>query len=75
MRTTIDINDDLLKEIMAKSGAKTKKSAVVIAIKDYLKSKRREELKSLVGNYDEFGLDLKSLKKMRKEKWHYCPSC
>lgn len=68
MRTTIDLNDDLLKEVMKKSGAKSKKSAIVTAMKDYLKLKRREELKNLVGNYDEFRLDHKDLKKMRNER-------
>ncbi len=68
MRTTIDLNDDLLKEVMKKSGAKSKKSAIVTAMKDYLKLKRREELKNLVGSYDEFGLDQKNLKKMRNER-------
>lgn len=68
MRTTIDLNDDLLKEVMRKSGAKSKKSAIVTAMKDYLKLKRREELKNLVGRYDEFRLDHKDLKKMRNER-------
>lgn len=68
MRTTIDINDDLLNEVMNKSGAKTKKSAIVTALKDYLKLKKREELKNLIGNYNEFGLDHKGLRKMRDER-------
>lgn len=37
MRTTIDIDNDLLKEVMEKSGAKSKKNAIVTAMKDYLK--------------------------------------
>lgn len=68
MRTTIDIDDELLKEVMEKSGAKSKKNAIVTAMKDYLKSKRREELKNLIGNFDEFNLDLKDLRKMRNER-------
>ncbi|GJQ22700.1 MAG: type II toxin-antitoxin system VapB family antitoxin [Planctomycetia bacterium] len=68
MRTTIDIDDELLKEVMEKSGAKSKKSAIVTAMKDYLRLKRREELKSLIGNFDEFNLDLKDLRKMRNER-------
>ena len=68
MRTTIDINDDLLNEVMNKSGAKTKKSAIVTALKGYLKLKKREELKNLVGNYEEFGLNHKGLRKMRDER-------
>ncbi len=68
MRTTIDIDNDLLKEVMEKSGAKSKKSAIATAMKDYLRLKRREELKNLIGNYDEFNLDLKDLRKMRNER-------
>lgn len=68
MRTTIDIDDELLKEVMEKSGAKSKKNAIATAMKDYLKSKRRDELKNLIGNFDEFNLGLKDLKKMRNER-------
>ena len=68
MRTTIDINNELLKEVMEKSGAKSKKNAIVTAMKDYLRLKRREELKNLIGNYDKFNLDLKDLRKMRNER-------
>ena len=68
MRTTIDIDDELLKEVMEKSGAKSKKNAIVTAMKDYLRLKRREELKNLIGNCDKFNLDLKDLRKMRNER-------
>jgi Arc/MetJ family transcription regulator len=68
MRTTIDIDSDLLKEVMEKSGAKSKKGAIITALKDYLRLKRREELKNLIGNYDTFNLDLKDLRKMRNER-------
>lgn len=68
MRTTIDIDSDLLKEVMEKSGAKSKKNAIVTAMKDYLRLKRREELKNLIGSYDEFNLDLQDLRKMRNER-------
>ena len=67
MRTTIEIDNDLLKEVMEKSGAKSKKIAIVTAMKDYRRLKRREELKNLIGNYDEFSLDHKDLRKMRDE--------
>lgn len=68
MRTTIDVYSDLLKEVMEKSGTKSKKSAIVTAMKDYLRLKRREELKNLIGSYDEFNIDLKDLRKMRNER-------
>ena len=68
MRTTIDIDNELLKDVMEKSGAKSKKNAIVTAMKGYLRLKRREELKNLIGNYDKFNLDLKDLRKMRNER-------
>ncbi len=68
MRTTIDINEDLIDEVMKKAGVKTKKEAIVTAMKDYLRFKKIEELKELVGNYDAFDLTLSDLKKMRDER-------
>ncbi len=68
MRTTIDINEDLINEVMKKAGVKTKKEAIVTAMKDYLRFKKIEELKELVGNYDAFDLTLSDLKKMRDER-------
>jgi len=68
MRTTIDINGDLISEVMKISGIKTKKKAVLVALKEYLRYKKIEELKSLIGNYDSFDLNLEDLKKMRDER-------
>lgn len=36
MRTTIDIDNDLVKEVMEKSGAKSKKNAIVTALNERL---------------------------------------
>lgn len=68
MRTTIDINGDLISEVMKISGIKTKKKAVLVALREYLRYKKIEELKSLIGNYDSFDLNLEDLKKMRDER-------
>jgi Arc/MetJ family transcription regulator len=67
MRTTFEINEELIKEVMKASKAKTKKGAIVIALKEYLKARRRQELKDMIGAYDEFDLSLKELEKMRSE--------
>ena len=67
MRTTFEINEELLREVMKISKAKTKKGAIVIALKEYLKNKRRDELKDMIGSYDEFGLSIEELEKMRHE--------
>ncbi|MBI1821840.1 MAG: type II toxin-antitoxin system VapB family antitoxin [Nitrospirae bacterium] len=67
MRTTMDIDDMLISEVIKVSGARTKKGAVVIALQEYIKAKKREELKKIIGSYDEFGLSLNDLEKMRRE--------
>jgi len=68
MRTTIDIENDLIHEVMKKAGVKTKKDAIVVALRDYLRYKKIEELKGLIGNYENFDLTLDDLKKMRNER-------
>jgi Arc/MetJ family transcription regulator len=68
MRTTIDIENDLIHEVMKKAGVKTKKDAIVTALRDYLRYKKIEELKGLIGNYEDFDLTLDDLKKMRNER-------
>jgi len=65
MRTTLEINADLLKKVVKKTGAKTKKKAIEIAMEEFLRAKRREELSELIGNYEEFALSLEELERMR----------
>lgn len=65
MRTTIDINEELLRDVMKSAGVRSKKDAVVIALKDYLKHKQIDELKGLIGNPESFEITLDDLKKMR----------
>ena len=67
MKTTFEINEELINATMKASGAKTKKGAIVIALKEYLKAKKRKELKDMIGAYDEFNLSLKELERMRRE--------
>jgi len=66
MRTLIDIQDELMEDLLKEAGVKTKKEAIMIAIKAYLNQKRREKLASLIGNYD-FGYSLEDLKEMRRD--------
>ena len=67
MRTTLDIDAELLEKIVKATGASSKKKAIEIAIKEFLQARRREELSELIGNYEEFGLTLEELKRMRHE--------
>jgi Arc/MetJ family transcription regulator len=67
MRITLDIDPDLLEKVVKTTGAPTKKKAIEIAIKEFLWTKRREELSKLIGNYEEFAVTLRDLEKMRKD--------
>jgi len=50
MRTTINIQDALMEELLARSKAETKTQAVQVAITDYLKRKAADDLIALSGN-------------------------
>ncbi|MHB8845422.1 MAG: type II toxin-antitoxin system VapB family antitoxin [Nitrospirota bacterium] len=65
MKTIVDLDEDTLREVMEVSKSKTKKGAIVTALNEYLRLKKRQELKSLIGNYKEFDLTRDDLKKMR----------
>jgi len=66
MKTLIDIQDSLMHDLLKETEARTKKEAIVTAIKTYLNLKRRERLASLVGNYD-FSYTAQDLEKMRAD--------
>lgn len=65
MRTLLDIQDDLMKELLKEAGTTVKKEAITLAIRTFLDVRRREKLASLIGNYD-FGYSLDELEEMRK---------
>ena len=67
MRTTLDIDAELVEKAVAVTGARSKKRAIEIAILELLKARRREALCALIGNYEDFALTPKILEKMRVE--------
>ncbi len=67
MRTTLDIDAELVEKVVRTTGSHSKKKAIEIAMKEFLRAKRRKELSDLIGNYEEFGVTLKDLDRMRKE--------
>jgi Arc/MetJ family transcription regulator len=67
MRTTLDIDAELIEKVIKTTGAPSKKKAIETAMKEFLRTKRRKELSELIGHYEEFGVTLKDLKKMRKD--------
>ena len=66
MRTNIDIDDKLIKDALKLSGLKTKKEIVNMALEEYVKFKKRQQLKNLQGKVEWIG----DLDKMRTyDKW------
>ena len=67
MRTTLDIQDDILREVLTASGVSSKKKAVESALREYIRFKHRQKLMQKIGNYDDFNLSLKDLEDARNE--------
>jgi len=67
MRTTLNVDRKLLEDVKALSGAKTQTQAVEIALKEFVQSEWRQKLVALIGNWDDFGLTLEDLEKMRDD--------
>ena len=69
MKTTIDIPDKELKEAIRYTGAKTKRDAVVYAIKDFNRRRRLAELAKVLSTFKDF-MTQEDLKVMREDrKW------
>ncbi len=54
MKTTIDIPDELVREAMEGSGAKTKREVVMLALQDFNRRIRQARLAEELGNSDTF---------------------
>lgn len=52
MRTNIDLDDKLVGEAMQLSGAKTKKEVVDLALRAFVKAKRKMSILDLAGQID-----------------------
>lgn len=52
MRTTLNIDDHLMKQLLAATHEKSKTRAISIAIKDYLKKKHMKKILSYQGTID-----------------------
>ncbi len=69
MKTSIDIPEEDLKEIVKYTGAKTKREAVVYAVKDFNRRHRLEELAKSLGTFKDF-MTQEDLHEMREDrKW------
>ena len=66
MKTTIDIPEAALKEVMQRTGAKTKREAVLTAVADYNRRKRLARLVEQFGTLDHF-ITQDELQQLRRE--------
>ena len=65
MKTTIDIPDDELQQVIEFTKAKTKREAVVYAIKDFNRRRRLAQLSEMLGTFEDF-MSQDELKEMRE---------
>ncbi len=54
MKTTVDIPDELLDAVQSASKTRTKKEAITVALREYLRMRRSAELTELLGTFEEF---------------------
>ena len=73
MRTTLDLNPDLLNAVVETTGERSKTKAVNKALEDYVRRKRVAELRKIAGNIDLVNnlreLEALELKKMERMHW------
>jgi len=67
MRTTIDLDDDMVKEAMDLLGVKTKRAAIQRSLQEVIRRERRNRLKDRFGSLD-LQLTLNDLEKMREDE-------
>lgn len=59
MRTTLDLPDDLIKQVMAITNEKTKSGAIRIALEEIVKMEKRRKIQRFKGKLDlDIDLDL-----------------
>jgi Arc/MetJ family transcription regulator len=67
MKTTVDIPEDLLLEVMRSSGATTKKSAIIAALEEYRRRRRLARLADRLGTFERF-MSRKDLDRLRADE-------
>ncbi|MBI4322207.1 MAG: type II toxin-antitoxin system VapB family antitoxin [Chloroflexi bacterium] len=64
-RTTLEVDDELLKAAMRLSGAKTRTEAIKLALREFVRHRERELLRRDLGTFD-LDLDAAELRRMRR---------
>jgi Arc/MetJ family transcription regulator len=66
MRTTIDIDEELLADAKRLSNGKSKRAIVEEALREFVNAKKREKLIEMIGSREfEIDLTLEDLRRMR----------
>jgi len=69
MKTTVDIPDDELKELLKNTRAKTKKEAILQAVREYNRRQKLKRLADMLGTFEDI-ITLEELQKFRMDhKW------
>ena len=66
MKTTVDIPDGMLEEALTHSRSRTKREAILTAIREYNRRHRLARLRTLLGTLDSF-VTADELRRMREE--------
>jgi len=67
MRTTVDLDEELVREVMDLLGVKTKRQAIRRSLEALVQQKKRERLRAKLGNLD-LDLSLEELEWMRQHE-------
>jgi len=70
MKTLVDINENVLREAMEVSEARTKKEVITLALEELIRSKLRQKLKGMAGS-GIMETKLSDLKHMRRRREDY----
>ena len=66
-KTTVEIDEGLLKEAVNLSGARSKKMAIEMGLRELIRSIQRKRLKKELGTYD-LDLTAADLERMRRDE-------
>ncbi len=66
MKTTVDIPKEMLEDLIRNTSAKTKKDAILAAIREYNYRKQSAGLTRILGTFSEI-MDRDELERMRRE--------
>jgi Arc/MetJ family transcription regulator len=67
MKTTVDIPDEALKEVLRNTGAKTKREAILTAIDEFNRRRRLAKLTTRFGSFEGF-ISNDELERLREEE-------